>query len=129
VLTVHTHQEFITFKIEILKDEFHKRVVVVPHEAWKAINWDEFTRHWNKLVYTQPHTLTDSNQRLYYKLPQQLKAHHKNTILWKSECATLSEGSNFLARKPLLDILNSTDSQIAALPPNSLPDGELDTPG
>ncbi|KAJ7802444.1 hypothetical protein B0H14DRAFT_2614340 [Mycena olivaceomarginata] len=71
----------------------------------------------------------DSNQRLYYKLPQQLEVHHKNTILWKSECATLSEGSNFLACKPLVNILNSIDSQIAALPPNSLPDGELDTPG
>lgn len=103
---MHTHQEFLTVKIEILKDNFRKKNVVVAHEAWKAINWDKFTKHWNKLVYAQSCTLTNSNQHLYYKLPQHLEAHHKNTILWKSERATLSEGGNLLAHKPLKGLLS-----------------------
>ncbi|KAF8146564.1 hypothetical protein K438DRAFT_1944507 [Mycena galopus ATCC 62051] len=91
---------------------------------------DSINEFWNELVDAQSRSVTDSNLRLYYKLPQQLEAHHKKTILWKSERSTLTTGINFTARKPLLDILNSDDNYTHALPaiplPEAVPDGELD---
>ncbi|KAJ7872089.1 hypothetical protein B0H13DRAFT_2280300 [Mycena leptocephala] len=104
--------------------------VYPPQEHWKNIDFLKFAQFWNELVDAQPRSVTDSNLRLYYKLPQQLEAHHKKTILWKSECATLSDGSNFAGRKQLLDILNSPDNYADTLPaiprPEPMPDGELD---
>ncbi|KAJ7911220.1 hypothetical protein B0H13DRAFT_1875973 [Mycena leptocephala] len=124
-------KEYITFKAHINHTKFRKGTKVYPpHEHWKNIDFLKFAQFWNELVDAQPRSVTDSNLRLYYKLPQQLEAHHKKTILWKSECATLSDGSNFAGRKQLLDILNSPDNYADTLPaiplPEPMPDGELD---
>ncbi|KAJ7096193.1 hypothetical protein C8R44DRAFT_950893 [Mycena epipterygia] len=97
-----------------------------PHEAWKNIDFTKFAQFWNLLVDSQSRAITDSNQRLYYKLPQQLEVHHKKTILWSSEHSTLADGINFAGRKPLLDVLNSDENYVNALPAIPLPDGELD---
>lgn len=131
VVPVHTHKEYITFKAHINHTKFRKGTKVYPpHEHWKNIDFLKFAQFWNELVDAQPRSVTDSNLRLYYKLPQQLEAHHKKTILWKSECATLSDGSNFAGRKQLLDILNSPDNYADTIPaiplPEPMPDGELD---
>ncbi|KAJ6451396.1 hypothetical protein C8R47DRAFT_1170187 [Mycena vitilis] len=87
-------------------------------------------RSWNEMVHLQSHAVTDSNQRLYYKLPHQLEAHHKKTILWTSERATLASGSNFTACKALIAIFEAPDNYANVLPalrpPEALPDGELD---
>ncbi|KAJ7106174.1 hypothetical protein C8R44DRAFT_745261 [Mycena epipterygia] len=81
-----------------------------PHEAWKNIDFTKFGQFWNLLVDSQSRAITDSNQRLYYKLPQQLEVHHKKTILWSSEHSTLADGINFAGHKPLLDLLNSDEN-------------------
>ncbi|KAJ7798042.1 hypothetical protein B0H13DRAFT_2505611 [Mycena leptocephala] len=120
VVPVHTHKEYMTFKAHINHTKFRKGTKVYPpHEHWKNIDFLKFAQFWNELVDAQPRSVTDSNLRLYYKLPQHLETHHKKTILWKSECATLSDGSNFASRKQLLDILNSPDNHadtLAAIP-------------
>ncbi|KAJ7474233.1 hypothetical protein FB451DRAFT_1398222 [Mycena latifolia] len=131
VVPVHTHQEYITFKAHINHPKFRKgSKVYPPHEHWKNIDFLKFAQFWNELVVAQSRTVTDSNLRIYCKLPQQLEAHHKKTILWKSERSTLATGSNFTARKPLLDLLNSADNYVDTLPaiplPDAAPDGELD---
>jgi hypothetical protein len=130
VVPVHTHQEYITFKANINNQKFRKGgKTYPPHEHYKNIDFTKLAQSWNELFDAQSRTVTDSNQCLYYKLPIQLEAHHK-TILWSSERSTLAGGSNFAARKSLLDILNSDDNNANVLPaitfPNAVPDGELD---
>lgn len=127
ILPVHTHKEYVTFKSLITQPKFRRGGTShPPHEHWKNMDFLQLTRAWNELVDSQSRAITDSNQRLYYKIPQQLEAHHKKSIAWSSERATLGEGTNFMARKPLLDVLNSEDDYANVLPPMSLPDGELD---
>ncbi|KAJ7141481.1 hypothetical protein C8R44DRAFT_727065 [Mycena epipterygia] len=126
VLPLHTHKEYITFKTHINHPNFRRRNTAPPHEAWKNVEFTKFAQFWNLLVDGQSRAITDSNQRLYYKLPQQLEAHHKKTILWSSERSTLADGLNFAARKPLLDLLNSDENYVNVLPAIPLPDGELD---
>ncbi|KAJ6489576.1 hypothetical protein C8R47DRAFT_1124811 [Mycena vitilis] len=132
VVPVHTHQEYLSFKILINDLRFRKagKKVHPPHEFWKNIDFTKLARSWNEMVHLQSHAVTDSNQRLYYKLPHQLEAHHKKTILWTSERATLASGSNFTARKALIAILEAPDNYANVLPalrpPEALPDGELD---
>ncbi|KAJ7107540.1 hypothetical protein C8R44DRAFT_885526 [Mycena epipterygia] len=104
--------------------------VAAPHEHCKNIDFLKSAQFWNELVDGQSRAITDSNQRLYYKLPLQLETHHKKVLSWNSERSTLANGINFTARKPLLNILNSADNHIDVLPaiplPESVPDGEVD---
>ncbi|KAJ7750416.1 hypothetical protein DFH07DRAFT_941871 [Mycena maculata] len=128
VLPVHTHQEYMTFKRHINQHDFRKGAKEYPpHEQWKAVDFDKFAKFWNQLVGSQSRAITESNQRLYYRLPLQLEAHHKKTLLWNSECSTLADGVNFASRKPLLDILNSDENYVDVLPAIPLSDGEIDT--
>ncbi|KAJ7914555.1 hypothetical protein B0H13DRAFT_2270697 [Mycena leptocephala] len=127
VLPVHTHMEYSTFKIHISDSQFRKGgKTYPPHEQGKNIDFQKFAKFWNILVHGQSRTVTDSNQRLYYKLPLQLETHHKKTIPWKSEISTLGAGANFAARAPLLAMLNSPANLVDSLPALPLPDGELD---
>ncbi|KAJ7159341.1 hypothetical protein C8R43DRAFT_948270 [Mycena crocata] len=131
VVSVDTHKKYITFKMILNDAKFRKAGWThPPHEHWKNINFIKLAQSWNELVYLQPRAVTDSNQRLYYKLPQHLEAHHKKTILWSSERATLANGGNFAARKALLAILEAPDNYANILPtiplPEAIPDGELD---
>lgn len=131
-IPVHTHKEYITFKIIIGDQRFRKtgKSVHPPHEHWKSTDFIKMARSWNEMVHLQSRAVTDSNQRLYYKLPQQLEAHHKKTLLWNSERATLASGGNFTARKALVAILEAPDDYADVLPamplPEPIPDGELD---
>lgn len=126
VVPVHTHKEYSTFKELVNHPRFRKGgKTYPPREHHKNIDFVKLAQFWNGQVDVQPRAVTDSNLRLYYKLPQQLEAHHKKTILWTSERSTLAAGSNFTARKALLDILNA-DSNVDVLPAIPLPDGELD---
>ncbi|KAJ7196492.1 hypothetical protein GGX14DRAFT_672632 [Mycena pura] len=129
VLPVHTHKEYITFKQHINNAQFRRSGQPhPPSEQWKDVDFEKFARAWNGLVDLQPHNVVDSNQRLYYKLPQQLEVHHKKTIAWSLEQSTLAEGQNFAARRPLLELLTSEYNFAhgpAALPLPE-PDGEVD---
>ncbi|KAJ7168288.1 hypothetical protein C8R43DRAFT_945485 [Mycena crocata] len=78
VLPVHTHKEYLMFKAHIIHPKFRKAGrLPAPHDHWKIIHFLKFAQFWNELVDSQPPTLTDSNQRLHYKLPIQLEVHHK----------------------------------------------------
>ncbi|KAJ7077456.1 hypothetical protein C8R44DRAFT_755207 [Mycena epipterygia] len=103
-------KEYITFKASINNKKLRKGgKAAAPHEHWKNIDFLKSAQFWNELVDGQSRAITDSNQRLYYKLPLQLETHHK---------------------KLLLNILNSADNHIDVLPaiplPESVPDGEVD---
>ncbi|KAJ6549360.1 hypothetical protein B0H10DRAFT_2242914 [Mycena sp. CBHHK59/15] len=130
VVPVHTHQEYITLKANIDRHDFRKSErQYSPHERWKNVDFDKFTRWWNAQVNFQPCTITESNLRLYYKIPQQLEAHHKKTILWSSERSTLAAGANFAARQEFVDILNAESNSANVLPAiqlTAVPDSELD---
>jgi hypothetical protein len=130
VVPVHTHQEYITFKSNINRHEFRTGgKTYPPHEHWRNVDFDKFAQWWNAQVNFQSRSITDSNLRLYYKLPQHLEAHHKKTISWSSERSTLAAGANFAARNEFLEILNSEDNLVDVLPAISftaVPDGEED---
>ena len=84
VLPVHTHQEYIMFKAHINHQKFRKSERHPPHEHWKNVYFLKFAQFWNGLVDAQSRMITDSNQRLYYKLPLQLEVHLKKNYLVES---------------------------------------------
>ncbi|KAK6974969.1 hypothetical protein R3P38DRAFT_3295937 [Favolaschia claudopus] len=110
--------------------EEHDEFADIARMSTKNIDWEnKLTPWWNAEVNFQPHTVTDSNMRLYYKIPQELEALHKKLILWSSEKSTLAAGANFTARQAFADILNAEDNLTDALPAIQFepqPDGELD---
>lgn len=132
VLPVATHAEYIEFKIMIKDPLFKKpRSNHPPHDAHKNIDWNVFAKAWNVRVNTQDRTITDSDRRLYYKLPGQLEAHHKKTILFKSELSTLYFGPNAVALTAFADLIASEENSAITLPPillpNQVPDDALKT--
>ncbi|KAJ6610745.1 hypothetical protein B0H10DRAFT_2224787 [Mycena sp. CBHHK59/15] len=107
VVPVHTHKEYIMFKEHINNPMFRKGGrPSPPHEHYKNIDFVKFTQFWNIQANIQSPAITDSNQQRYYKIPLQLEAHHKKSILLTSERSTLATGSNFIARKQFLDTAN-----------------------
>ncbi|KAF9011526.1 hypothetical protein BDZ89DRAFT_1167480 [Hymenopellis radicata] len=127
VLPVSTHAEYRKFK-ELINDPIFQRGRgnYPAHEAYKGIDFTLLARSWNDKVNKQDRTISDTNQRLYYKLPAQLEAHHKKTILWKSERSTLFMGDNALALKAFTDIITSEENSTTTLPAIPLPDNEND---
>ncbi|KAF8989663.1 hypothetical protein BDZ89DRAFT_1197837 [Hymenopellis radicata] len=124
---VASHAEYRKFKELINKPMFKKGSGRhPPHEAHKNINFTALAKFWNSEVNTQDRTITDTNQRLYYKIPAQLELHHKKTILWQSERSTLFLGENAVALKAFTDIVNSDENSMTTLPAIILDSGELD---
>ncbi|KAF8995808.1 hypothetical protein BDZ89DRAFT_1149385 [Hymenopellis radicata] len=97
-----------------------------PHEAYKNVNFTLLAKFWNGEVDKQDRTVTDSNQRLYYKLPGQLEQHHKKTIMWKLERSTLFLGQNAVALTAFHDILSAENNSTLTLPAIPLPMAEAD---
>ncbi|CAK5273589.1 unnamed protein product [Mycena citricolor] len=135
VLPVHTRKEFSMFKRHVDDRDFRKGSdrVYPSHERWRNVDFEEFTKFWNNQVTGQSRATTDSNQRLYYKIPSQLEAHHKHVIAWSSELATLAIEGNFAVRKEFLNALKNTKPMGApaaiTFPPNNnedIWDGEVD---
>jgi hypothetical protein len=123
VTPVHTYQEYLFFKHWVSDAQFRKKTqsTPAPHEAHKLVDFDQFTIFWNRNVYTQDRAETDSNKRLYYKLPSHLERHYKRTLLWKSERATVMMGSNAAALKPFKDLLASNNDSTVELAARELP--------
>lgn len=127
VLPVATHAEYRKFKELINNPTFRRgRGNHPPHEAHKNIDFKRLAQFWNNAVNEQDRTIPDTNRRLYYKLPAQLEAHHKKTILWKSERSTLFMGQNAIALKAFADIINSDENSTTTLPAVPLPTYEPD---
>lgn len=124
ITPVHTFAEYAKFKKEINDRQFKKRNLkktYPPHEAYKTVDFHRLTIAWNSAVDNQSRTETDSNKRLYYKLPSQLERHYKRTLNWKSECATILMGGNAESLKPFRDLLIN-ENTTSTLPPSILPE-------
>ena len=80
--------------------------------------------YWNSEVEKQSRTETDSNKRIYYKLPSQLEHHQKKTLTWKFECSTMFLGGNAVA---LLDVA-AFDAQGNPQPTSERPAFQLPRP-
>ncbi|KAJ3710654.1 hypothetical protein C8R42DRAFT_729099 [Lentinula raphanica] len=126
VTPVHTYAEYVKFKSCINDRQFRRRAIkqYPPHEAYKLIDFEKLAIYWNSEVEKQDRTESDSNKRLYYKLPTQLERHHKRTIAWKSERSTVMMGSNMMALAPFRDLLTAEDGNNAAMtiPARPLPE-------
>ncbi|KAJ3752534.1 hypothetical protein EV360DRAFT_88655 [Lentinula raphanica] len=95
VIPVHTRKEYTEFRRLVGSDNIRNNHSNVPvNQAWKGINYVKFAMLWNVLVSAQDATLTDPNDRLYYKLPEQLLRHHKKVLEWQASRATMLDGSN-----------------------------------
>ncbi|KAF7354259.1 hypothetical protein MVEN_01113900 [Mycena venus] len=130
VLPVCTMAECIKFNAMIVRSKYLLRKCTTnpsaAHEAYKDIDWDMFTKDWNDEVnhqdVGQPEPVTDSNMRIYYKLPQQLERHHKNKLQWTTMQAALMDGANAEALKPWMDMSTGPNRLRASV----LPAVELD---
>jgi hypothetical protein len=137
VTPVHTLSEYKLFK-EIIYDDCFRRggaqnKVYSAQDAYKMINWDKVAVFWNIRVATQSRVETDSNQRLYYKVPPQLERHYKHMLAYSTERTTLAMGSNAIALKGLQCLLRLQDCDsdpsrvVDAIPLPDLPKGVKDS--
>ncbi|KAJ3722546.1 hypothetical protein C8R42DRAFT_720912 [Lentinula raphanica] len=127
VIPVHTKKEYIEFKRLIGSDSIRSNRNVPANQAWKGINYIKFAKIWNVLVDTQDPAVTDSNERLYYKLPEQLLRHHKKQLEWQASRATMLDGSNAALIHDHQNLLQSPERIARVLPAVSLEDLNVET--
>ncbi|KIK65907.1 hypothetical protein GYMLUDRAFT_257835 [Collybiopsis luxurians FD-317 M1] len=126
VIPVHTRKEYTEFKCLLASDNIHNNRANAPiTQPWKGINYIKFAKLWNILVDTQDATITDPNERLYYKLPEQLLRHHKRLLEWQASRATILDGSNAAMIHDHLNLLQNPERVASVLPAVALED--LDT--
>ncbi|KAF9065307.1 hypothetical protein BDP27DRAFT_1424992 [Rhodocollybia butyracea] len=123
VIPIHTRAEYDEFRrflgLTVIRNN---RSNVPPSQAWKGIDYVKFAQLWNLKVETQDPSTTDSNQRLYYKLPEQLQRHHKKSLEWQTSRATMSLGSNVEKVKDHLATLADPERVAHVLPAICLED-------
>ncbi|KAJ3718539.1 hypothetical protein C8R42DRAFT_644314 [Lentinula raphanica] len=126
VIPVHTRKEYTEFKRLVSSDNIRNNQSNVPiNQAWKGINYVKFAKLWNTLVGAQDAALTDPNDRLYYKLPEQLLRHHKKVLEWQASRATMLDGSNAAMIHDHSSLLQDPGREARVLPAVQLED--LDT--
>jgi hypothetical protein len=101
-LPQYTHAEFLKFKQHVLDPLFRRdvRKIYSQSQSNRNIDFDEFARFWNSEVEKQDHAETDSNKRIYYKVPSQLEKHYKKTVARRATRSTVMMGSNAAALEP-----------------------------
>ncbi|KAG7089395.1 hypothetical protein E1B28_011083 [Marasmius oreades] len=110
VLPVHTHAEFVEFKYLVNSNQF-----TVGRKKDK-IDFEKLAQHWNMRVNLQDPKILDSNQRLYYKLPELLEVHYKKGIQWRAERATILTGQNAVALHPIHQLVYDSERYIQVPP-------------
>jgi hypothetical protein len=142
VLPVHTHAEYVKFK-EMISNTVYLMPSALgkphaPHEAHKDIDYDRLANAWNAAVDSQSRALnhrlydttpgtatledgpaTDSSDRIYYKIPTQLKNHHRKLLKHNSARATMLNGLNVKDLEPFMALINDSNMPLAQrkLPP------------
>ncbi|KAJ3771035.1 hypothetical protein FB446DRAFT_789987 [Lentinula raphanica] len=122
VIPVHTKKEYAEFKRLVGSESIQSSRNVPANQAWKGINYIKFAKLWNVLVDTQDPTVTDSNERIYYKLPEQLLRHHKKQLEWQASQATMLDGSNAAMIHDHQNLLGSPNRIAHVLPAVPLQD-------
>ncbi|KAJ7161577.1 hypothetical protein C8R46DRAFT_1037773 [Mycena filopes] len=115
VVPVHTRREFELFQ-ENIRSFIPPNTNSTPEKVYKVTKYEEFARFWNRRVATQSPTELDSSRRRYFKLPEQLERHHKNSIQWKTARATLNMGENVAALEPIHALLRDPSRKAVVLP-------------
>ena len=127
ITPVHTHAEFLKFKQHVLDPLFRRdhcdvRKTYSQSQSNRNIDFDEFAWFWNSEVEKQNRAETDSNKRIYYKVPSQLlEKHYKKTVAWRTTRSTVMMGSNAAALEPLRQVLAKPNTT-TVLHAQSLPD-------
>jgi hypothetical protein len=70
--------------------------------------------------------ILQADQRLYFKLPEQLLRHHKKTLQWTSSRATLYMGSNTEILAPIQELLGDASRLAIVLPAIPLEPEQVD---
>ncbi|KAF5366509.1 hypothetical protein D9757_012171 [Collybiopsis confluens] len=126
VIPVHTRKEFAEFKHLVVSDNIRSNSTNVPvSQAWKGVNYIKFAKIWNILVDAQDATHTDPNERLYYKLPEQLLRHHKKVLDWQASRATMLDGSNAALVQDHSALLHDPKRLAVVLPAVTLDDSKI----
>jgi hypothetical protein len=123
ITPVHTRAEFLKFKQHVLDPLFRRdvRKTYSQSQSNRNIDFDEFSRFWNSEVEKQDHAETDSNKRIYYKVPSQLEKHYKKSVAWRATRSTVMMGSSAAALEPLRKLLAEPNTT-TVLHSRSLPD-------
>ncbi|KAJ7067559.1 hypothetical protein C8F01DRAFT_1247920 [Mycena amicta] len=87
-----------------------------PKTRYLKVAGIAFAVFWNRQVRAQPASILKANERIYFKLPEQLLRHHKKSLQWKASRATLNLGSNAEALEPINRILNDSNRTAIILP-------------
>ena len=69
----------------------------------------------------QDHAETNSNKRIYYKVPSQLEKHYKKLVAWRVTLSTIMMGSSAAALEPLRELFAKPNTT-TVLHAQSLPD-------
>ncbi|KAK1230322.1 hypothetical protein PQX77_006590, partial [Marasmius sp. AFHP31] len=103
VLPIHTYAEFKYFKEVLNSGKF------TVGRKQDRTDFEKLAQFWNQQVDLQDPGIHESNQRLYYKLPELLEAHHKKGVQWRAERATVLAGQNAAALEPIHQLLSEPE--------------------
>ncbi|KAL0566774.1 hypothetical protein V5O48_015230 [Marasmius crinis-equi] len=126
VIPVHTPAEYVLFKQLISLETIRTRSSPPPNQPWKGINYIQLAKIWNTRVDGQDPRVINSDQRLYYKLPEQLLRHHKKVLEWQASRATMQLGSNVRLVQEHMDSLRDPERVARVLPAVPLSEIEPD---
>ncbi|KAG6877503.1 hypothetical protein C0992_009828 [Termitomyces sp. T32_za158] len=115
VVPIHTSAEYQLYNELLATNAFNIQSSRGPTAARtaKSINFEKLAFRWNQVVHERP------DDKIYYKIPQQLERHHKIWAAYRAEKATLLNSAQ--ARKNITDLLNDPARQSRVLPALTLP--------
>ncbi|KAG6818808.1 hypothetical protein H0H93_001463 [Arthromyces matolae] len=119
VTPLHLPAEFSLYNELLKTNKFFVGRPQAPaaNHTTKTINFEKLARRWNEVVHERP------EDKLFYKIPQQLERHHKVWAAYRAEKATLSESVQ--ARKEIINLLDDPTHRSRVLPARSLPGSNL----
>ncbi|KAF8188816.1 hypothetical protein K438DRAFT_1764075 [Mycena galopus ATCC 62051] len=116
VVPVHTIAEYKFFNSNVVAFRNTSARDTSPEQVWKVTDYIGFSVFWNRQVMQQSPQILAADQRLYFKLPEQLLRHHKKTLQWKSSRATLYMGPNNDSLAPIQELLGNVNRGAIVLP-------------
>ena len=91
VVPIHTNGEFKLFNDLMRSERFYKKDQRrVAAKVSQSVDFTAFAKEWTIHVHLAAAENRDKNNKIYYKLPEQLEKHHQAWVKTRGENATLS---------------------------------------
>ncbi|KAJ7591861.1 hypothetical protein C8J56DRAFT_780924 [Mycena floridula] len=120
ITTIHTRAEFSQFNELIQSARFFKTNAQksAPDHSFKTVDYDALSRAWNTLVDSQSGH-QKRQDRIFYKIPEQLERHYKVWAESRAETATRTTNAKALA--PVNALINDPERHTTVQPPRPVP--------